>query len=171
MHYPQPSESDQLSLLRKKHFRVYSVICTTKSIKCVLRCLKICELNYTLRNKETEKYERVACIALRNEAYVNSLLRSYSKKNEQTKKTKINKKQQQQQKHKQGIARRASDSRIDSTFFLTPDSPNQVTHGTWSCEGWGGGVNDSCAKRRRTARQIEELMATEKTLRSGPQNY
>ena len=76
MHYPQPSESDQQSLLRKKHFRVYSVICTTKSIKCVLRCLKTCELNYTLRNKETEKYERVACIALRNEAYVNSLLRS-----------------------------------------------------------------------------------------------
>ena len=72
----------------KKHFRVYSVICTTKSIKCVLRCLKTCELNYTLRNKETEKYERVACIALRNEAYVNSLLPSYSKKNEQTNKTK-----------------------------------------------------------------------------------
>ena len=88
MHYPQPSESDQQSLLRKKHFRVYSVICTTKSIKCVLRCLKICQLNYTLRNKETEKYERVACIALRNEAYINSLLRSYSKKNEQTNKTK-----------------------------------------------------------------------------------
>ena len=88
MHYPQPSESDQQSLLRKKHFRVYSVICTTKSIKCVLRCLKTCELNYTLRNKETEKYERVACIALRNEAYVNSLLRSYSKNNEQTNKTK-----------------------------------------------------------------------------------
>ena len=124
--------------------------------------------------KEKEKYERAAFIAQRNEAYINSLLRSYRKKNKQTKQNKtnkINKKRQQQQKHKQGIAHRASDSRIESTFFLTPDSSNQVTHGTWGCEGWGGGVNDSCAKRRRTARQIEELMATEKTLRSGPQNY
>ena len=124
--------------------------------------------------KEKEKYERAAFIAQRNEAYINSLLRSYRKKNKQTKQNKtnkINKKRQQQQKHKQGIAHRASDSRIDSIFFLTPDSPNQVTHGTWGSEGWGGGVNDFYAKRRQTARQIQVLMATEKTFRGGPQNY
>ena len=43
--------------------------------------------------KEKEKYERAAFIAQRNEAYINSLLRSYRKKNKQTKqnKTKQNK--------------------------------------------------------------------------------
>ena len=41
------------SLSWEKHiFRVFSVICTTKSIRCILRCLKMCELNHTLRIKK-----------------------------------------------------------------------------------------------------------------------
>ena len=38
--------------------------------------------------KEKEKYERAAFIAQRNEAYINSLLRSYRKNNKQTKQNK-----------------------------------------------------------------------------------
>ena len=48
--------------------------------------------------KEKEKYERAAFIAQRNEAYINSLLRSYRKKNKQTHKTKQNKTKQNKTK-------------------------------------------------------------------------